>query len=229
MEDILNTETMTEKTTEAITYAKFCPNVWVAKCPSEHQKGDIIQVANKYGRENACIVFNQVAVKAGYFYYSIVRADGFDSRAWAARRAEKLQGWAESAEKKSYHYYERSNKDRAFLSLGEPIKVGHHSEGRHRKLFDQAHNNMGKFVEYSDKAKDLERRSEYWAARKNLIDLSMPESLEFYELELEKAIHVHAGIKSGEIPKEHSYSLVYANKHVKILEDKVKDAKRLWG
>ena len=33
------------------TYAKFCPNVFVAKCPDAHQKGDVIILTSKYGKE----------------------------------------------------------------------------------------------------------------------------------------------------------------------------------
>lgn len=33
------------------TYAKLCPNVFVAKCPDTHQKGDVIILTSKYGKE----------------------------------------------------------------------------------------------------------------------------------------------------------------------------------
>ena len=32
------------------TYAKFYPNVFVAKCPDAHQKGDVIILTSKYGK-----------------------------------------------------------------------------------------------------------------------------------------------------------------------------------
>ena len=56
----------------------------------------------------------------------------------------------------------------------------------------------------------------------------MPESLEFYEFELEKAKKKHEGLKNGTIERSHSFSLTYAKKAVNELEDKVKLAKRLW-
>lgn len=34
------------------TYAKFCPNVYVAKCDTQHEKGDVIEVETKYGKTN---------------------------------------------------------------------------------------------------------------------------------------------------------------------------------
>ena len=57
----------------------------------------------------------------------------------------------------------------------------------------------------------------------------MPESLEFYEFELEKDKANHEGLKNGPIPKAHSYSLTYAKKEVNEIEKKLKLAQRLWG
>ena len=60
-----------------------------------------------------------------------------------SKRAERRHEWASSAVQKSNEYFQKSNKHRDFLSLGEPIKVGHHSERGHRKMIDDAWNNMG--------------------------------------------------------------------------------------
>jgi len=57
----------------------------------------------------------------------------------------------------------------------------------------------------------------------------MPESLEFYEFELEKAKMKHEGLKNGTIERLHSYSLTYAKKEVNEAENKLKLAKRLWA
>jgi len=211
------------------TYAKYCPNVFVAKCEQKYNKGEAVQITTKYGKENECIIFNLLFEKEGFFYYSIVRADGFNVQEHAKKRAEKLQGYAQTAEAKSEHYYNKSNEHRDFLSLCEPIKVGHHSEKRHRKIIDQAWNNMGKSVEFSDKAKEYESRVKYWEERASKINLSMPESLEFYEFELEKAKKHHADIKENPEKRTHSMSLQYANKAIKDLEDKVNTAIKLWG
>lgn len=211
------------------TYAKYCPNVFVAKCTEKHEKGSVIPVTTKFGKENDSIVFNLILERDGFYYYSIVRADGFNVQEWAKKRAEKYFNAALNSENKSTEYYKKSNKDSDFLSLAEPIKVGHHSEKRHRKIIEQVNNNMGKCVELSNKAKEQESKSEYWAGRVSDINLSMPESLDFYEFELEKAKVKHEGLKNGSIPKGHSYSLAYAKKEVKNLIDKVEAAKKLWN
>ena len=87
---------------------------------------------------------------------------------------------------------------------------------------------MGKSAEFSKKAEDYENRAKYWEGKENVINLSMPESLEYYEHELERAMDRHEGLKSGDIQRDHSYSLTYAKNKVNEMEGKLKLAKRLW-
>ena len=211
------------------TYVKFCPNVFLAKCDEKHEKGEVIEVTTKYGNENESIVFNLIFEKDGFFYYSIVRADGFNVQEWAKQRAERRRAWAESAERKSKEYFDKSNKDRDFLSLGEPIKVGHHSERRHRKAIEDAWNNTDKAVTFSDKATEHESKAEYWDKRANTINLTMPESIDFYEHKLEQAKEFHEGVKSGKYPREHAYTLTYAKKAVNEAQKNYELALKLWG
>jgi hypothetical protein len=211
------------------TYAKYCPNVWVAKCQDRHEKGASITLTTKWGQEHECEVWNFLFERDGYFYHSITRKDGYNSQERAKAKAERLMGWAVNAEKRGEAFYNASNKDAEFLRLGEPIKVGHHSENRHRKIIDQAHNNMGKYVQESDKAEKYEGRAEYWKKQSSKIDLSMPESLEYFEYLVEKRAEYHEGLKSGRYPKEHTYSLTYAKKALNEAMAKLETAKKLWA
>lgn len=211
------------------TYYKFAPNVFLAKCEEKHERGEEILVTTKYGKENESIVFNLIFERDGFYYYSIVRADGFNVQEWAKRRAERRREWSVSANKKSHEYFEKSNKDRDFLSLGEPIKIGHHSERRHRKAIADAWRNMGKSVEFSDKATEHEREAEYQDKRATTINLSMPESIDFYAHKLEEAKEYHEGVKSGKYPREHSYTLTYAKKAVNEAQKNYDLAVKLWG
>lgn len=209
-------------------YSKYCPNVFLAKCDSVHEKGETILLTTKYGKENECIVFNLIYEKDGYYYYSIIRADGFDVQEWARKRAERLKGYASNADAKSNQYYEASKEGAAFLSLGEPIKIGHHSEKRHRALIDRNWNRMGKSVEFSNKAEEYKNRAIYWDQKSNTINLSMPESLDYYEYKLEEAKMRHEGIKNGSIEKQHSFSLTYAKKEVNECQKNLEIARKLW-
>lgn len=211
------------------TYYKFAPNVFLAKCEEKHEKGEEIIVTTKYGKENESIVFNLIFERDGFYYYSIIRADGFNVQEWAKQRAQRRLEWAASAGTKSNEYFNKSNKDKGFLSLGEPIKVGHHSEKRHRKAIDDAWNNMGKSVEFTNKAEEHERIAKYWEEKADTINLSMPDSIDFYEHKLEKAKEYHEGVKSGKYPRSHSYTLAYANNDVNVAQKNYKLAVKLWG
>lgn len=211
------------------TYHKFAPNVFLAKCPEEHNPGDVIPVTTKHGKENDSVVYNLIAKKGGFFYYSIVRADGMNAQEFAKKKMERLQNTALRADKKSDEYLEAAKEGRDFLALGEPIKVGHHSEKRHRALIERNHNRMGKCIEYSDKAVEYLDKSKYWESRANEINLSMPESIGFYEFKLEVAKERHEGLKSGKYEREHSYSLTYAKKEVNEAQKNFDLAKKLWA
>lgn len=212
------------------TYAKYTANIFVAKCPETHEKGETIILETKYGKEHECIVFNLVARdRDGNFFYSIVRADGFNAQEFAKKKAERYQNWAIGAENKSTEYWKASQEGKEFLSLGEPIKVGHHSEKRHRALIERNFNRMGKCVEESKKAEQHESKSEYWAKRVNDINLSMPESVEYYEYKVEETKERHEGLKSGKYERSHSFSLTYAKKAVNEAEKNLILAKKLWS
>lgn len=211
------------------TYHKFAPNVFLAKCTEKHEKDETILVETKYGKENECIVFNLIFEREGFYYYSIVRADGFNVQEWAKRKAERYADYAASANKKSLEYFKASQKDKDFLALGEPIKVGHHSEKRHRNIIDQQWNNIGKSVAFSDKAEAHLNKADHWAQKADVINLSMPESIDFYEYKLEVAKEYHEGLKTGKYPKEHSYSMPYAKKAVNEAQKNYNLAVQLWG
>ncbi len=165
------------------TYAKFCPNVFVAKCPDAHQKGDVIILTSKYGKETEVEIHNLVKTSEDAYFYSFTRCDGVNSQVRAEKKAERYQNAASNALKRSEQYCEAANEGREFLRLGEPIKIG----------------------------------------------LSMPESLEFFKFELEKAKEKHQELKDKTELRTHAFSLTYAKKAVNELEKKVKLAEVLWA
>ena len=144
-------------------------------------------------------------------------------------KAQKYNGYASNAEKRSNQYYEASQEGKEFLSLGEPIKVGHHSEKRHRALIERNWNRMGKSVEESKKAEAYESKAEYWERKAKDINLSMPESVEYYQFKLEQVKEKHLFLKNNPDKRPHSMSLQYANKKVKDVEKNIELAMRLWA
>ena len=217
------------KTEKKATYVKYCQNVWLAKCEEEYQKDDIIEVENKYGNVNESIVHNLIYEKDGYFYYSITRADGYNLQERAKRKAERYIEWADSAQKKSDMFREASNEGKEFLVLAEPIKIGHHSEKRHRALIERNHKRMENAMKNLDKAEEHEYKAKQWEKRIGDINLSMPESVEYFKEKYEEAKEYHEGLKSGKYPREHSYSLTYAKKKVNEMKKNYDTAVILWS
>jgi len=211
------------------TYYKYAPNVFLAKCTEKHEKGEIIPVTTKYGKENESIVFNLIFEKDGYYYYSIVREDGFNVQEFAKRKAEKYEDWAYSAARKSTEFYNKSNDAVKGIVPGQPILVGHHSEKKHRRALANSWSAMDKSVELSKKSESHVSKSEYWTERANTINLSMPESIDYYAYMLGVAKEEHAGLKSGKIPRSHSFSLPYAKKKVNEMQKNYDLAVKLWG
>lgn len=211
------------------TYSKYCPNVFVAKCPERHEKGETIIVTTKYGKENEHIVWNLVYERDGFFYYSITRADGFDCQERARAKAERHNEWSDNADKRSKEAFDRAMGAVEGIPFGQPILVGHHSEKRHRAAIAKSDNAMRKSVEESDKASRLANKAEYWERKAEDINLSMPESIEYYTEKLAEAEEYHAGVKSGKYPREHSYTLTYAKKTVNEMRKNLETAKKLWG
>ncbi len=55
------------------TFRKYCPNVFVAQCTEQHQKGELIILTTKYGKEVENEVHNYLGqTKDGFFLYSIM-------------------------------------------------------------------------------------------------------------------------------------------------------------
>lgn len=212
------------------TYAKYCPNVFVAACDEQHSRGDIIEMTTARGKTHDCEVWNFLGQKSdGKYLYSITRTDGTNHQTRAAARAQKYDEWSAAAQQRSNDAFQRSENAVANIPFGQPILVGHHSESAHRNAIKRSQAAMFKCVEESDKAKSHEHKSEYWERKAEVVDLSMPESIEYFEAELAKAEEYHAGVKSGKYPRLHAYTLTYAKKAVNELRDKVATARKLWG
>ncbi|HDL4668268.1 TPA: DUF3560 domain-containing protein, partial [Mannheimia haemolytica] len=173
------------------TYAKFAPTVFVAKCPEAHTKGEIITLTSKYGNETEVQIHNLVKQDNEHYYYSFTRCDGMDSQSFAQQKAERYQGYADNATKRSQSWANAANEGLEFLRLGEPIKIGHHSEKRHRNLIERNARRMDNALSEMNKTESYESRIAYWEKMAGKIDLSMPESLEYFKFELDKAKEKH--------------------------------------
>ena len=80
-------------------FKKYCPNVWVAECNEEYERGETIELETKYGKTVECEVYNLVAKKDGNFYYSIER---LEDQTYAQRKAERYSNAAKNHTIKKY-------------------------------------------------------------------------------------------------------------------------------
>lgn len=211
------------------TYKKYAANVFVASCPEQHEKGDVIILTTKRGDEHECIVHNYLGKYKEEHLYSITRADGFNRQERARRKAEKYNEWADSRHRKGDEWYEKSKEGHEFLRLAEPIKVGHHSEKRHRALIERNHLRMDNAMENYKKGKEHQKKAKIWEDKIDKIDLSMPKSLEYFEYMYEKTFEEHKNLKENPELRVHSYSLQYANKRKNDMKKRYDMAKKLWG
>lgn len=72
------------------------------------------------------------------------------------RREERILRYEKLAEKARIRseQYSNSNANRILqMTPGQPILVGHHSEKKHRRLIEKAHNDIRKSIEESEKSK----------------------------------------------------------------------------
>lgn len=75
------------------------------------------------------------------------------------QRIENYKNQAAKNEAASTDAYQRAKQIQSFIPFGQPILVGHHSEGRHRRDISKIDNAMRKSVELSQKAGYYEERA----------------------------------------------------------------------
>lgn len=76
------------------------------------------------------------------------------------KRIERMHDLAAKNEQESTAHYNNAKQLGDMIPFGQPILVGHHSEGRHRAHIKKIDNNMRKSIEAADKAKYYEGRAE---------------------------------------------------------------------
>src|SRR4051794_18230190 len=78
----------------------------------------------------------------------------------AARRADRMEERAERAESASGQLYAHAHNMADAIPFGQPILIGHYSEGRDRRFRERISNTFSRAFEEGDKAKYYERRAE---------------------------------------------------------------------
>lgn len=98
-------------------------------------------------------------------------------------RIERFKELAAKNEQLSISSYETAKKIGSFIPMGQPILVGHHSEGRHRRDLAKIDNAMRKSVEATQKAGYYEDRVNS-AESNNVISSDNPDAIQLLEQKL---------------------------------------------
>ena len=75
-------------------------------------------------------------------------------------KRKRLESRAEKAAQNSAYFYKRSTDLADMIPFGQPILIGHHSEGRARRHHERIWNDMGKSVAADNKAEYLQHRAD---------------------------------------------------------------------
>ena len=211
------------------TFRKLCTGVYGMQSTDDTlQHGEEVTLTTKRGKEVEVTVWKRIRKDAeGNTLYSIQRNDGVNRTAIKAKRAERYDKASERSIEKSDEYYEKAQKHKDFLVLAEPIKVGHHSEKRHRKLLEDNWRNMGKSVELQEKANEQAYRAKNVAEQaEKEINLDTPDSLEALRDKVASLEQQREDLKaSGNYA---SYQLRNLSGNIKRYRDRLDIAVRLW-
>lgn len=211
----------------ANTFKKYTAGVYCMESDNSNlQHGDEAIITTRRGKEVEVIVWKRLCQKNDKTYYSVVRCDGFNRTEWTRRRMERAERSAAKNEQISADFFEKSKEGHDFLVLGEPIKVGHHSEKKHRALIERNHKRMEKAVEamrkvegYQDKADTLQRR----LAKE--INLDTPDSLEQLKQRVEDLETQRQAIKSREHER---WELSNLGANIRRYKKRLETAQELW-
>jgi len=111
------------------------------------------------------------------------------------KQQARKERYIELAEKNitlSNSRYEASNRLASMIPFGQPILVGHHSEGRHRRDLDKINNNMRKSIESGEKAEYYQNRADNMG---NSISSDDPDAIEKLKVKLIKLQDYQADMK----------------------------------
>lgn len=217
------------------TFRKYTSGVYVMHS-DEHgfQHGDQAVIETRHGNEVEVTVWKHIkTVKDGGAIYSVIRNDGKTRKEWLRRKVERQENAAARQNRLSNEYYHKSQKDRDFLSLGEPVKVGHHSEKKHRKIIDDAWNNIGRSCMAQKKQERHEDKAAELEARLNKeINIDTPESVELLEERVNdletRRDEIKKHNKENPDDKHPAFMLQNLGANIRRYKERLDDARLLW-
>jgi len=141
------------------------------------------------------------------------------------RKKKRIEHYEEKAEKNSIESKERARKGSKILEAmnGQPLLLGHHSEGRHRADLKRIDNNFRK-------ANELEEKSNYYTDRakaaknNNAISSDDPEAIK----KLKKQLYSLERLREEVKKQEHTtYELNYISADIRRVKARIEELEEL--
>ena len=210
------------------TFKKYTSGVYCMQSDNDAlEHGDETTITTRRGKEIEVVVWKKLFTRDNFTFYSIVRQDDKSRSECTRRKVGRAHGAAERQRRISNEEYEKSQEGKEFLSLGEPVKVGHHSEKSHRALIERNNKRMDKSVEASDKAKSYESKAlELERRLQKEINIDEPESLDLLIERVSDLEQQRDSLKSS--GKYESYQLSNLGANIRRYKERLETAKKLW-
>lgn len=138
-------------------------------------------------------------------------------------KKERYEELSEKARQRSKEHSEQHDRIANMIPLGQPIIVGHHSEGRYRRDIKRMKNAIEKSIREDEKANYYERKV-LSIENNNVISSDDPKAIEKLQDKLKSLEEQKIKIKA----REHEwYELPYINKEIKRIKNRIQELKEL--
>lgn len=117
------------------------------------------------------------------------------------RKLDRYQELANKNEAESNRLFDHSHKLADMIPFGQPILVGHHSEGMHRRHLDKIHNATKKAIETKQKSEYFENKADN-ILNPHGISSDDPEAIIKLNLEIEELEKIRTYLKNNYVYKE---------------------------
>jgi hypothetical protein len=135
-------------------------------------------------------------------------------------KAKRYQELAEKAQERSDAARKCSDAISSIIPFGQPILIGHHSEGRHRRDIERIHSAMDKSVEESKKAEYYEAKAK--ATLDNIaISSDNPDAIALLKIKLAQLEARHLELKAIPKDKREWYLLPYSSAEIKRVKERI--------
>ena len=155
------------------------------------------------------------------------------------KRQKKLDYYRQKAvqvKKESEETYNNAQKMSSVIPMGQPILIGHHSEGRDRRYRDRIHNKFKKSFElhekseyYEDKVKGMENNNSIFSDDPEAIK-KLKEKLGRLEIKREKIKESNKLRRKEKKPSEFPhYTLPYLSQEIRNIKNRIESLEKIRG